>query len=62
MNTFDMTGIMFSLYGFNTASAPNVPQIAMKKFVEQVENTIKKYSKSGYGTYLKELLKNTNKY
>ena len=29
---------------------------------KQVENTIKKYSKSGYGTYLKELLKNTNKY
>ena len=29
---------------------------------EQVENTIEKFSKSGYGTYLKELLKNTNKY
>ena len=29
---------------------------------EQVEITIEKFSKSGYGTYLKELLKNTNKY
>ena len=29
---------------------------------KKVENTIEKFSKSGYGTYLKELLKNTNKY
>ena len=30
--------------------------------IKQVENNIDKFSKSGYGTYLKELLKNTNKY
>ena len=29
---------------------------------KQVENNIEKFSKSGYGTYLKEILKNTNKY
>tara|TARA_S200000501_G_scaffold351962_1_gene370374 strand:- start:817 stop:1695 length:879 start_codon:yes stop_codon:yes gene_type:complete len=28
---------------------------------KQVENNIEKFSKSGYGTYLKEILKNTNK-
>ena len=29
---------------------------------KQVENNIEKFSKSGYGTYLKEILKKTNKY
>ena len=29
---------------------------------KQVENNVEKFSKSGYGTYLKEILKNTNKY
>lgn len=29
---------------------------------KQVENNIEKFSKSGYGTYLKEILSNTNKY